>query len=95
MCFLVIGADKLGNIDKNLYEMGVTEIVHIDGRKKSLCRKLTIPLKTDAIIVMTDFVNHNTSNLIKKQAKERSIPVLYSKRSWSCILCKIKSITTN
>lgn len=87
MCVLMIGGDNLGKIDKNLEDAGVTQLVHIDGRKNT---SLRIPQKADLIVVLTDFINHNTSKLIKKQAKDRNIPVVYSKRSWACLLCKIQ-----
>jgi len=37
------------------------------------------------ILVFSDFVNHGLMYNIKKAAKENSIPILYSKRSNSCI----------
>ena len=33
MSVMVIGGDYLGVIEKNLYSLGVTKLVHIDGRK--------------------------------------------------------------
>ncbi|MDW7674188.1 MAG: DUF2325 domain-containing protein [Bacillota bacterium] len=90
MCLLVVGGDSLGKIDKNLISLGIKEIVHIDGRNKPCKRQLSIPAKTNLIVVLTDYINHNTSTTIKKLAKEKNIPVVFSKRSWTCVFCKIQ-----
>lgn len=92
MCLFLVGGDKLGNINKKLQELGVTEIIHMDGRKCSVGNQPSIPARADAVVVLTDFINHNTCTYIKKQAKEREIPIVFSKRSWSCLACKFKAI---
>lgn len=33
MSIVIVGGDYLGNIEKNLYAMGVKELTHISGRK--------------------------------------------------------------
>ncbi|MBS4026329.1 MAG: DUF2325 domain-containing protein [Clostridia bacterium] len=93
MCLFLVGGDRLGNINRNLLEWGFTEIVHIDGRKSPSPKQITIPAKTDAVVVLTDFINHNTCEIIKKQAKERDIPIVFSKRSWACLACKLRTIS--
>ena len=90
MCLLVVGGDSLGNIDKNLAELGVSEIVHMDGRKTQYRKQLRIPAKAELVVILTDFINHNAASQIKKQAKELNIPVVFSKRSWVCLACKIQ-----
>ena len=47
--------------------------------------KKDIPESVSCILVLTDYVNHNLSTVIKKRAKKQSIPVYYAKRSWSSI----------
>ena len=91
MSIVVIGADYLGVIEKNLYSLGITELKHIDGRKVSNQNKINIPKKTDFVLVLTDYVNHNTAKMIKAVAKFQDVPLIFSKRSWGSVEEKIKS----
>ncbi|WP_378954183.1 DUF2325 domain-containing protein [Pelosinus sp. sgz500959] len=91
MSIVVIGADYLGIIEKNLYSLGVTELTHIDGRKVQNQNKINIPQKTDFVLVLTDYVNHNTAKMIKAIAKTKDIPLVFSKRSWGSVEEKIMS----
>jgi hypothetical protein len=81
---LIIGADHLGPIEAKLAELGFDQIAHISGRK-SLEVKRAIPDHVDYILVLTDYVNHNLSKVVKQRAKESSLPILFAKRSWSSI----------
>jgi len=91
MCIVVIGADYLGNIEKNLYSLGVTKLKHIDGRKVSNQNKISIPPKTDFVLVLTDYVNHNTAKMVKAIARTQDIPLIFSKRSWGAVEEKLIS----
>lgn len=91
MSIVVIGADYLGIIEKNLYSLGVTELTHIDGRKVQNQNKINIPKKTDFVLVLTDYINHNTAKMIKEAAKTKDIPLVFSKRSWGSVEEKILS----
>lgn len=91
MSIVVIGADYLGAIERNLYLLGVTELTHIDGRKVQNQNKINIPNKTDFVLVLTDYVNHNTAKMIKAIAKTKDIPLIFSKRSWGSVEEKILS----
>jgi hypothetical protein len=82
MSIVVIGGDSLGSIEKNLYAMGVTELVHISGRKVSDRKNITLPSTTAFVLVLTDFINHNIVKSVKNVAKSQSIPMIFSKRSW-------------
>ncbi|HSW36575.1 MAG TPA: DUF2325 domain-containing protein [Candidatus Limnocylindrales bacterium] len=79
MTVLLIGADQLGNIPKELEQYGCTEIIHWSGRK-NLIKKKNIPANVDFVFVFHDFVSHGLMNVIKKQAKRRSLPLVFSKR---------------
>ncbi|MCY6484479.1 DUF2325 domain-containing protein [Clostridium aestuarii] len=81
MSLLVIGGDKLGNIKDNLKGSGFDNINHLSGRKKSQ-KFYKIPEKTDVVLVLTDFVNHQMAKTIKKQIKSSDTKVLFAKRSW-------------
>lgn len=80
MTVLIAGADRLGNIPRELYTEGAKEIIHWTGRRKSVCNK-AIPKKIDKVIIFCDFINHNFMLSIKRQAKENGIPVIYCKRA--------------
>lgn len=81
---LIVGADRLGSIPKKLEELGFEEIIHLNGRKVQMVKR-RIPSHVDLILVLTDFINHNLSNVLKKQASEQDIPICYAKRSWCSI----------
>jgi len=81
---LIIGGDRLGNIVDLLQEEGYQEIHHVTGRKSSQTG-IKIPTGIKMILVLTDFVNHNLAKIIKNQAKERSLPILFCKRSCASI----------
>jgi hypothetical protein len=81
---LIIGADHLGTIENKLAKLGFNHISHITGRKSQEVKK-SIPENIDLILVLTDYVNHNLSKVIKQQARELSLPIFFAKRSWSSI----------
>ncbi|MDU2064321.1 MAG: DUF2325 domain-containing protein [Sporomusaceae bacterium] len=85
MSIVVVGADYLGSIEKRLQSLGVTEIVHISGRKAATKNKVSLPKSTAFVLVMTDYVNHRTAETVKNMAKSQDIPLVFSKRSWSAV----------
>lgn len=89
MSVLIVGADHLGSIPKELDKMGVTEIKHMTGRSGQKIRD-GIPESMDFVIMLYDFVNHNLAYKIKKFAEHKEIPIVYAKRSWSSIYQKMK-----
>ncbi len=44
-----------------------------------------IPRNVDLILVITDYINHNLSGVIKRRAQEQGVPICFSKLSWSSI----------
>jgi len=92
MSIVIIGADYLGSMEKKLYSLGVTELTHIDGRKVANQNKICIPKKTDFVLVLTDYVNHNTAKIVKTIAKAQDVPLVYSKRSWGAVEEKLVSL---
>lgn len=91
MSIVVIGADYLGIIEKNLYSLGVTKLTHIDGRRVSNQNKISIPKKTQFVLVLTDYVNHNTAKMVKEIAKAQDVPLVFAKRSWGAVEEKLIS----
>ncbi|MCL6479914.1 MAG: DUF2325 domain-containing protein [Peptococcaceae bacterium] len=92
MSILVVGADHLGDIAVNLKSMGCKSLTHLKGRKNIHRRNLQIPEGTDLVLVMTDYVDHNIARFIRDSAKSRSIPVVFSKRSWTYLSPKLKTV---
>ncbi|WP_371361672.1 hypothetical protein SRRS_30360 [Sporomusa rhizae] len=90
MSIVVIGGDYLGGIEKNLYSVGVTELIHISGRKALDRNKINLPKATAFVLVLTDYVNHCTAKSVKCVAKSRSVPLVYAKRSWSAVEEKLR-----
>lgn len=88
---LIIGADHLGVIRDKLSTVGFDEILHFDGRNARMVKK-EIPERIGCILVLTDYVNHNLTGVIKKRAKTKEIPVFYAKRSWSSIYQALKGV---
>lgn len=91
MSVVVIGGDCLGSIEKNLYSLGITELVHISGRKAQERNKISLPKTTAFVLVLTNYVNHCTAQQVKTIAKSRDIPVIFSKRSWRSVEEKLAS----
>lgn len=81
---LIIGADHLGSIPEKLKGLGYKEVVHVTGRKVKMV-KWDIPQHIDVILILTDYINHNLSTVIKQRAKQQDITIRYAKRSWSYI----------
>ncbi|MGJ7922622.1 DUF2325 domain-containing protein [Neobacillus sp. LXY-4] len=88
---LIVGADHLGVIPDKLTSVGFDKVFHINGRKVQMVKK-ELPEQINCILVLTDYVNHNLSTVIKKRAKTQSIPIYYAKRSWSSIYNALKDV---
>jgi hypothetical protein len=84
MSVLIIGGDKIDNIAKLLLSLGATDTVHWDSRKNSTSHK-KIPMQTDAIIMLTDFLKHNSMDHFKKTAKKQNIPYICTRRGTASI----------
>ncbi|MCP5003053.1 MAG: DUF2325 domain-containing protein [Planctomycetes bacterium] len=88
MSALIVGGDHLGAIPKQLKKVGIDRVRHIDGRNRSVIKK-GMPVSMDIIIVLHDYVNHNLVTVIKRSAREREIPIIFARRSWSSIYKKL------
>ena len=91
MSVVVVGGDSLGGIEKNLYSMGVTNLVHISGRKASDKCRINLPRSTAFVLVLTDYVNHGTAQTIKSMAKSQAIPLVFAKRSWRAVEGRLRA----
>jgi len=87
---MIVGADNLGSIRKNVRDLGFEEITHLSGRKKSKFRNFEIPVNTDFILIMTDYINHAVMKKVKRAAKDSNVKVIYARRSWASIYKKLE-----
>ena len=81
---LVVGGDRVGEIETMLYEKGFQHVYHVSGRKKSDV-KATIPADVEMVVVFINFVNHNLSRNIKKLAKQNRVPIVFCRRSCEAV----------
>lgn len=81
---LVVGGDRVGEIESMLHEKGFRHVYHVSGRKKSDVNA-NIPADTALIVVFINFVNHNLSRNIKKLAKQRQVPIVFCRRSCEAV----------
>ncbi|QXM06844.1 DUF2325 domain-containing protein [Crassaminicella indica] len=88
MTALIVGGDRLGSIPQVLNERGIENYIHWTGRKKGM-RNKTIPTNIDMIIVLYDFIEHNLTNIIKKEAKSMEVPCIFAKRAGSDLAMKL------
>lgn len=88
---LIIGGDHLGSIAQNLQSLGFTAIHHVKGRTE---KRVDIPVDTEMVVVLIDYVNHNLARWVKDQAKARNLPIIFSRRSWSAICQSLQTCTT-
>ncbi|OAA94764.1 DUF2325 domain-containing protein [Clostridium coskatii] len=93
MSILVVGGDRLGNIEDKLREKGFNEIGHVTGRKKG-DRKIKIHENTDLVLVLIDYIGHNMANIIKERSSRNNVEVMFCKRSWPSIRKNIEKYTT-
>ncbi|MBS4021061.1 MAG: DUF2325 domain-containing protein [Dethiobacter sp.] len=77
MTVLLVGADRLGNIPKELEQYGCEKIIHWDGRK---VQDKKIPKQVDMVLMFYDYLGHALMADIKSQAKKRNLPVVFSRR---------------
>ncbi len=88
MSVLVIGGDKITKLQTLLLSLGATKTNHWDSRRNSTSHK-QLPQQTDMIIMMTDFLKHNSMDHFKRQAKKSEIPFICVKGMSGCSECQI------
>lgn len=90
MSVLVLGGDDITSIKGVLSGFGFEEIKHWDGRRESINNK-TIPQNANCLVMLTNYLNHNTMKKFKNEAKKRGVPIVCARRGASCLfqsLCK-------
>lgn len=94
MSVIIIGGDKIDGIISRLYELGVTKAKHWDSRKNSTSHK-QLPAGTDAVILLTDYLKHNSMFYFKKAAKKKNIPYICSRRGIASVETKFNEFLTS
>ncbi len=84
MSIVIFGGDHLGKIPALLETKGFQLIQHVSGRKKGEL-KSCIPQGVEAVLVLTDYLNHGLALEVKAAAKARGVHTLFVRRSWSSI----------
>ncbi|MEA1955519.1 MAG: DUF2325 domain-containing protein [Campylobacterota bacterium] len=79
MSVLLIGGDKIERLKELLKHLGAKHTTHWDSRKNSTLNK-KIPKNIDLIIMLTDFLQHNSMSYFKKTAKKKNIPYICTRR---------------
>jgi hypothetical protein len=87
MSLLILGGDKITPIVKMLQDLGVEDIVHWTARnqKNGSKKQKKIPQKTDMVLMLTNFLNHNAMLHYRDEAKSRDLPIVYSTRNVECV----------
>lgn len=91
MSFVIVGGDHLGTIGERLRSIGVTELIHVTGRKAKHRNGIKLPREAACVIVFTDYINHLTASAVKEAAKSLDIPTVFAKRCWSSVEERLKS----
>lgn len=91
MTVLVVGADRIAAFIPKLKGLGAETVIHWSGRKQKIAKN-AIPVKTELVIFCTDFLHHNVAKAIKRKVKERGLPAVYCRRSWSEIAPEVEQL---
>jgi len=85
MSVLIIGGDNISPIKSILNNFGVVSIDHWSARNKHSINRKKLP-SIDCLVMLTNFLNHNTMHKFKNEAKRRNIPFICASRNESSII---------
>lgn len=89
MSVTVVGGDFFGGIEKTYMQWGSQSLyIFSDGNPR---KRNSFPRETAFVLVLTDYVNHNTAQTVKTLAKSRKIPLVFAKRSWRSVKGKLQA----
>lgn len=97
MSILIIGGDRIDPIRRMLVEMGVKNIIHWTARNQKRGRKRDkpIPSKVNLVVMLTNFLNHNSMKHYRSEAKSKGLPVVYGSRNIDCIKTEFIKVLGN
>jgi len=87
MSILILGGDRIDPIREVLNSLGVEKIIHWTerGEKRRRQKSKKLPSNISMIVLLTNFINHNSMKYYKKEAKAKGIPLIYSTRNVECV----------
>lgn len=87
MSVLILGGDRINPIREVLCDFGVEHIIHWTARNQKRGRKKDKPIPTDVniVVMLTNFLNHNSMKHYRAEAKSKDIPIVYSTRNVECL----------
>lgn len=85
MSVLVVGGDEIVPIKAVLTNLGASKITHWNCRNENRVNKKPIPSDIGCVVMLTNFLNHNTMKKLKSEIKKKNIPLVCSKRSVSAV----------
>jgi hypothetical protein len=79
---IIVGADRLGNIEDVLQQRGYSELMHVRGRNPKAQSRWEGGLERAQLMVLfTDFLGHNVMRKFRRLAKDNRIPYVACRRS--------------
>lgn len=89
MNVLLAGGDRLDLLMKYLKDYGFDDCRHCSGRRKKdgLKKNAKDP---DLCILFTNFASHNFAEQVKRDCKQKNIPLICSERKWCHLQKKLE-----
>lgn len=87
MSLLIVGGDNIQPIRNVLNDLGVDKIIHWTARNQKRGRKKTkvIPSSVHMVLMLTNFLNHNSMKHYRAEAKSKGLPIVYATRNVECV----------
>ena len=97
MSVLILGGDNIDPIRKTLMSLGVDNIIHWTerGEKRRRKKSRVLPPNINMVLMLTNFLNHNSMKYYKAQAKARKIPLAFAARNVECVKSVFIQVVNN
>ena len=89
MTVLLAGGDRLDLVVKYLKSYGFGECLHSSGRRKKDGLKKSSK-DPDLCILFTNFASHNFADQVKRNCKQKNIPLICCERKWCHLRQKLE-----
>ena len=80
MTALIVGGDYIQTLKRELLAHGLTNVKHWDGRQSRFAKR-TIPGSARLVVILYDYVSHNVSNALRRQATKNGVPLVFCRSS--------------
>ena len=88
---LIVGGDKIQGIKNALSHFEVDDINHWSGRKVCDDNKV-IPLDTQLIVLITDWISHKFTKKIKETATKLGLGIVYTPNGSAALQTKLTTL---